>query len=118
MEGLWTALRAAVLKKNELFFHRFRPENATYLFGFRKHEQGQNAKEIPMFDPLIEQAEAEIDKIKRAKSASTQPAGEKDALQAIIDGKMGASCECNPRFGPSRARAPAPPRPRGCRARH
>jgi galactofuranose transport system substrate-binding protein len=26
--------------------------------------------------------------------------GEKDALQAIIDGKMGASCECNPRFGP------------------
>lgn len=26
--------------------------------------------------------------------------GEKDALQAIIDGKMGASVECNPRFGP------------------
>ena len=26
--------------------------------------------------------------------------GEKDAVQAIIDGKMGASCECNPRFGP------------------
>ena len=26
--------------------------------------------------------------------------GEKDALQAIIDGKMGATCECNPRFGP------------------
>jgi ABC-type sugar transport system substrate-binding protein len=26
--------------------------------------------------------------------------GEKDALQAIVDGKMGATCECNPRFGP------------------
>jgi ribose transport system substrate-binding protein len=26
--------------------------------------------------------------------------GEKDALQAIIDGKLGATCECNPRFGP------------------
>jgi galactofuranose transport system substrate-binding protein len=26
--------------------------------------------------------------------------GEKDALQSIIDGKMGASVECNPRFGP------------------
>lgn len=26
--------------------------------------------------------------------------GEKDALQAIVDGKMGASVECNPRFGP------------------
>lgn len=27
--------------------------------------------------------------------------GEKDALQAIIDGKLGASVECNPRFGPT-----------------
>ena len=26
--------------------------------------------------------------------------GEKDAIQAIIDGTMGASVECNPRFGP------------------
>jgi ribose transport system substrate-binding protein len=27
--------------------------------------------------------------------------GNKDALQAIIDGKLGASVECNPRFGPA-----------------
>jgi ABC-type sugar transport system substrate-binding protein len=27
--------------------------------------------------------------------------GEKDALQAIVDGKLGASVECNPRFGPT-----------------
>lgn len=27
--------------------------------------------------------------------------GEKDALQAIIDGKLGATVECNPRFGPT-----------------
>ncbi len=26
--------------------------------------------------------------------------GEKEAVQAIIDGKIGATCECNPRFGP------------------
>ena len=26
--------------------------------------------------------------------------GEKDAVQAIIDGKLGATCECSPRFGP------------------
>lgn len=54
------ALRRSIIRKNELFFHRFRPENYTYLFGFRKHEQGQNAKEIPMFDPLIEKVEKEI----------------------------------------------------------
>ena len=48
-------LRAAILKKNEYFFHRWRPENWTYIFGFRKHEQGQNAVEIPRFDPLVEE---------------------------------------------------------------
>ncbi len=77
-----TPLRAAVLKKNELFFHRFRPENATYLFGFRKHEQGQNAKEIPMFDPLIEQADAAIEGIKRA-NAPVAPSAPKIAAVPV-----------------------------------
>ncbi len=54
------AVRAAVRKKNELFFHRWRPQNETYLFGFRKHEQGKNAKEIVEFDPLIAKAEEEL----------------------------------------------------------
>ena len=31
-----------------------------YVFGFRKHEQGQNAVEIPQFDALIEQQEQQI----------------------------------------------------------
>jgi putative heme-binding domain-containing protein len=54
------ALRGMVVEKNELFFHRFRPQNQTYLFGFRKHEQGQNAVEIPQFDPLIDEKELAI----------------------------------------------------------
>jgi lysophospholipase L1-like esterase len=53
-------LRALILEKNRLFFHRWRPANETYLFGFRKHEQGRNAAEIPLFDPLIEAKEKEI----------------------------------------------------------
>ncbi len=53
-------LRQTILQKNELFFHRYRPQNNTYLFLFRKHEQGQNAKEIPAFDPLIQAAEQKI----------------------------------------------------------
>ena len=55
-----TQLMDAIRKKNELFFHRYRPQNNTYLFLFRKHEQGQNAKEIPQFDPLIEEQEKQI----------------------------------------------------------
>ncbi len=53
-------LRALVVEKNRLFFHRWRPANETYLFGFRKHEQGRNAVEMPMFDPLVEKAEQAI----------------------------------------------------------
>ena len=53
-------LRQTVHKKNELFFHRWRPQNETYLFLFRKHEQGNNAVEIPKFDPLVAEQESRI----------------------------------------------------------
>jgi lysophospholipase L1-like esterase len=57
-------LRRAIVEKNRLYFHRWRPQNETYLFGFRKHEQGQNAREIPQFDPLVAKAEAEIARLR------------------------------------------------------
>lgn len=63
-------LRREAVRKDELFFNRWRPQNETYLFGFRKHEQGQNAKEIPMFDPLIEAADGKIQAAKAALLAS------------------------------------------------
>ncbi len=56
-------LRQAIIAKNELYFHRWRPQNVTYLFGFRKHEQGNNAVEIPQFDPLVEEKENEIHRL-------------------------------------------------------
>jgi lysophospholipase L1-like esterase len=57
-------LRKAIVAKNRLYFHRWRPQNETYLFGFRKAEQGKNAVEIPKFDPLVAQQEAEIARLK------------------------------------------------------
>ncbi|MEZ6109756.1 MAG: SGNH/GDSL hydrolase family protein [Pirellulaceae bacterium] len=53
-------MRQAIQKKNELYFHRYRPQNETYLFLFRKHEQGNNAVEIPQFDPLVQEQEDRI----------------------------------------------------------
>lgn len=53
-------LLQAVVRKNELYFHRWRPQNITYLFGFRKHEQGNNAVEIAQFDPLVKALEDQI----------------------------------------------------------
>jgi lysophospholipase L1-like esterase len=62
------ALRQAIIEKNRLYFYRWRPQNETYLFGFRKHEQGNNAREIPLFDPLVEQKENEIARLRRKES--------------------------------------------------
>ena len=59
------AIRQKIVEKNMLFFHRWRPQNITYLTGFRKHEQGNNAVEIAQFDPLVEQIEVEIDAMKK-----------------------------------------------------
>lgn len=56
------SLRELIQKKNELFFHRYRPQNVTYLFLFRKHEQGNNAVDIPKFDPLVAELEQQISK--------------------------------------------------------
>ncbi len=55
-----TALTKLIMEKNRLFFHRWRPQNEIYLFGSRKHEQGNNGVEIPQFDPLITEKEKQI----------------------------------------------------------
>jgi lysophospholipase L1-like esterase len=58
--GKFDSVRKAIVAKNVLYFNRYRPENETYLFGFRKHEQGQNAGEVPEFDKLVAEAETRI----------------------------------------------------------
>jgi hypothetical protein len=58
------ALREAIIEKNQLYFHHWRPQNFTYLFGFRKHEQGQNAPEVDKFLKLVAEKEAEIAKLR------------------------------------------------------
>jgi lysophospholipase L1-like esterase len=57
-------LRQTIREKNRLYFYRWRPQNETYLFGFRKHEQGRNSVEIPQFDPLVVKQEEEIAKLR------------------------------------------------------
>jgi len=57
-------LRQTIVEKNRLYFHRWRPQNETYLFGFRKAEQGKNAVEIPQFDPLVAAQDDAITKLR------------------------------------------------------
>lgn len=62
-------LRQAILRKDEWYFHRSRPGNMAYIFGFRKKEQGANAVEIPQFDANISAEEARIAKLRALQPA-------------------------------------------------
>lgn len=57
-------LRETIAAKNFQYFNRWRPQNETYIFGFRKKEQGHLAPEIPQFDPIVAGKEAEIAKLR------------------------------------------------------
>ena len=73
------ALRQLIVEKDRYFFHRYRPQNDTYLRGFREYEQGNNAVEIPQFDPLVQEKDLQIHEMKRRlpKALLYQPAGMK-----------------------------------------
>jgi lysophospholipase L1-like esterase len=53
-------VRRSILEKNRIFFHQYRPQNETYLVGFREYEQGQNARELDLLNSFIGQQENEI----------------------------------------------------------
>ncbi len=84
MPGTWWGklptvepLRQVILRKNEFFFHRSRPANMAYIFGFRKREQGNNAVEMPQFDPLIAAEEKKIRELcKHLNDANFKPGPE------------------------------------------
>lgn len=59
------SLASKIADKDAMFFHRYRPMNETYLFLFRKHEQGNNAVETEQFQQLVEQTDEEIWKMAR-----------------------------------------------------
>lgn len=59
------ALRKLVVAKNAEYFNYWRPQNDTYILGYRKKEQGRNAVELPQFLPLVEAKEKQIAAAKR-----------------------------------------------------
>lgn len=75
-------LEMAIRHKNEQFFHRWRPANWTYLFGFRKHEQGRNAVEIPKFEPLVEEWDERIAKLRDVRRPDPATRSEVEAWAA------------------------------------
>ncbi|MDB4808208.1 GDSL-type esterase/lipase family protein, partial [Verrucomicrobia bacterium] len=82
-------LRSLIVEKNELFFHRSRPQNQAYLWGFRKHEQGNNYQEVARFEPLIRQKEQVIFELSKTVSRKFQllPTAEWEKIKPSEDGK-------------------------------
>ena len=66
-------LRQAILRKNEWFFHRSRPANMAYIFGFRKREQGNNAVEVLKFDEFVTAEEKRIGQLRALKPGLNIP---------------------------------------------
>lgn len=65
-------LRQKVIEKDTMYFHRWRPQNVTYLFLFRKHEQGNNAKEVEEFELIVSKLDAEIHQLKQPPSQAVE----------------------------------------------
>jgi len=53
-------LRALIAEKNQHYFHYWRPQNDTYIFGFRRKEQGHLTAEFPKYPPILNEKDAEI----------------------------------------------------------
>ena len=53
-------LREQIIKKNEIFFHQYRPQNRTYILGFRAYEQGRHAEGLKELGLIITWLEGQI----------------------------------------------------------
>lgn len=57
-------LRGLIAEKNLHYFHYWRPQNDTYIFGFRRKEQGHLTAEFPKYPPILNEKDAEIAKLR------------------------------------------------------
>ncbi|GHB66999.1 hypothetical protein GCM10007390_20370 [Persicitalea jodogahamensis] len=53
-------LRDLIRKKNEIFFHQYRPHNRTYIVGFRSYEQGRHAEGLKELGLIVTWLEGQI----------------------------------------------------------
>lgn len=53
-------LQEKIIKKNDLFFQQYRPQNKTYITGFRSYEQGRHAKGLEDLNFIITWLEGQI----------------------------------------------------------
>ena len=65
-------LRLTIIKKNLLYFHRWRPRNDAFVYGERKNEQKIAQTEPAQFEPFILKKESRIREILKTITSETQ----------------------------------------------
>ena len=65
-------LRLTIIKKNLLYFHRWRPRNDAFVYGERKNEQKVAQTEPAQFEPFILKKESRIREILKTITSETQ----------------------------------------------
>jgi len=65
-------LRSLIFKKNELYFHRYRPLNRTYILGFRAYEQGRHKEGLDELGAIVSWLDTQINRRKEPKSYNYQ----------------------------------------------
>ncbi|MEX2565905.1 MAG: SGNH/GDSL hydrolase family protein [Cyclobacteriaceae bacterium] len=61
-------LRKLIHQKDEVYFHQYRPQNRTYIIGFRSYEQGRHKKGLEDLDVLLNWLEGQIHHYKNPSS--------------------------------------------------
>ena len=61
-------LRNLIFKKNELYFHRYRPLNRTYILGFRAYEQGRHTEGLDELGAIVSWLDTQINLRKAPRS--------------------------------------------------
>jgi lysophospholipase L1-like esterase len=65
-------LQEMIVEKNKVFFHQYRPQNRTYILGFRSYEQGRHAKGLEDLSLIITYLEGQIAQHRMPKSSVYQ----------------------------------------------
>ncbi len=61
-------LRKSIQKKDEIYFRKYRPQNRTYILGFRAYEQGRHEDDLKDLGLLVAWLDGQIHRLKQPKT--------------------------------------------------
>lgn len=66
------SLRQTIQKKDEIYFRKYRPQNRTYILGFRAYEQGRHEEDLKDLGLLVAWLDGQINQLKQPQPQHLQ----------------------------------------------